>query len=114
MRILFLACFTLLASCTNNQKVIKNQSVGPALGTSYSIIYLDEKELDFQSEIDSVFHVVNQSMSTYWPDSDISKINRGDSLIKVDHMFKESPRFIKESPRFILEISESGQYVDMD
>ena len=63
--------------------------MGPALGTTYSIIYLDDKELDFQREIDSVFQAVNQSMSTYWPDSDISKINRGDSSITVDHMFKE-------------------------
>lgn len=88
MRIYVFGFFALLMGCTENP-TIKNQNIGPALGTTYSIIYLDDKELNFQTAIDSVFQVVNQSMSTYWPDSDISKINSGDSLIKVDHMFKE-------------------------
>lgn len=89
MRIFLLGFFTLLIGCTEYQTAIKNQNIGTALGTSYSIIYLDDKELNFQIAIDSVFQVVNQSMSTYWPDSDISKINRGDSILSVDHMFKE-------------------------
>lgn len=77
-------------SCAPKQpKIIKNQNAGPALGTSYSLTYLSDKELDFQREIDSVFRVVNKSMSTYIPDSDISKINKGDTTVVVDAMFKE-------------------------
>ena len=68
---------------------IKNQTRGGALGTSYSIIYISEESLDYQQEIDSVFQVMNQSMSTYIPTSDISKINEGDSTVVVDEMFKE-------------------------
>ena len=68
---------------------VKNQNWGNALGTTYSIIYISDKELDFQQEIDSVFQVLNQSMSTYIPTSDISKINEGDSTIVVDDMFRE-------------------------
>ena len=68
---------------------IKNQNRGNALGTTYSIIYISDESLDFQREIDSVFQVVNQSLSTYIPTSDISKINNGDSTITVDHMFQE-------------------------
>ncbi|WP_228237225.1 FAD:protein FMN transferase [Allomuricauda sp. M10] len=68
---------------------VKNQNWGNALGTTYSIIYLADEELDYQQEIDSVFQVLNQSMSTYIPTSDISKINEGDSTIVVDDMFKE-------------------------
>ena len=64
-------------------------SFGGALGTSYSITYLTERELDIQSEIDSVFEVINHSMSTYIPDSDISKINNGDATVRVDQMFRE-------------------------
>jgi len=79
----------LFMGCAENQPIVKNQSTGRALGTTYSIIYLDEKELDLQKEIDSVFKVVNQSMSTYIPESDISKINGGDSLLVVDEMFRE-------------------------
>ena len=68
---------------------VKNQNWGNALGTTYSIIYLADGELDYQQEIDSVFQVLNQSMSTYIPSSDISKINEGDSTVVVDDMFKE-------------------------
>lgn len=67
----------------------KNQNWGNALGTTYSIIYISDRELDYQQDIDSVFQVVNQSMSTYIPTSDISKINAGDSTIVVDDMFRE-------------------------
>ena len=88
MRILLLGIVLLFVGCEEKAAVIKNQSIGNALGTTYSIIYLSTDTLDFQKEIDSVFNVVNQSMSTYIPSSDISRINKGESL-KVDHMFKD-------------------------
>ncbi len=69
--------------------IVRNQTRGEALGTTYNIIYLGNAKLDFQAEIDSVFTVVNKSLSTYIPDSDISRINRGDSLVVVDRMFQE-------------------------
>lgn len=69
--------------------LINNAVYGDALGTTYSIVFLAEEELDYSKNIDSIFKVVNQSMSTYQEDSDISKINRGDSTIVVDHMFEE-------------------------
>lgn len=87
--IFFFSFLFLFISCSTSPKIYKNQNIGPALGTSYSLIYLSDKELDFQQEIDSVFRVVNQSMSTYIPDSDISKINKGDTTVVVDAMFKE-------------------------
>jgi thiamine biosynthesis lipoprotein len=79
--LLFLGC--------NSPQWVKNQNTGGALGTSYSIIYISDESLDYQQEIDSVFQAVNQSMSTYLPTSDISKINEGDSTVVVDDMFKE-------------------------
>lgn len=84
-------------SCGEKEpKVIQNQNSGGALGTSYSIIYQSEEELNFQKEIDSVFAAINQSMSTYIPSSDISKINDGDTTVIVDHMFKEVFELSKE------------------
>ncbi len=87
------ACLLLLVflvSCKMDpEQLIKNSNVGGALGTSYSIIYLSDQELDFQREIDSVFNVMNQSLSTYIPTSDISKINQGDPDITVGRMFRE-------------------------
>ncbi len=88
MRVSLLGILFLLVGCIKQGPIIKNQTIGNALGTTYSIIYLSEEELDFQTEIDSVFKVVNQSMSTYIPNSDISRINRGENLT-VDWMFEE-------------------------
>ena len=76
-------------NCVPDKDLIRNVAAGPALGTSYSIIYLTPEPLDLQAEIDSVFAVVNNSMSTYLPESDISKINIGDTTVVVDHMFQE-------------------------
>ena len=79
----------LLMACQPDKELIRNVTAGPALGTSFSIIYLTHEPLDLQSDIDSVFRVINKSMSTYIPGSDISKINLGDSTLRVDHMFRE-------------------------
>ena len=85
-----------LLSCDLDKPWLRNVAAGPALGTSYSIIYLTKEPLDIQRHIDSVFSVVNQSMSTYIPDSDISKINRGDTTVEVDLMFREVFQLSKE------------------
>ena len=85
-----MALLSILAfGCKDNGTYVRNHNIGNALGTTYSIIYLTDKELQLQKEVDSVFRVINTSMSTYIPDSDISKINRGDSTLVVDTMFKE-------------------------
>lgn len=99
-KILF--CFSLLifAGCEDtavNEKTI----AGEALGTTYSIKYFSEEQIPVKNALDSIFRVVNKSMSTYQPDSDISRINRGDSLVKVDTLFRNvfrlSQRIYKES-----------------
>ena len=82
--------------CEADKPWIRNVASGPALGTSYSIIYLTKDPLDIQKQVDSVFAVVNQSMSTYLPDSDISKINQGDTTLKVDFMFRDVFELSKE------------------
>lgn len=98
MKYTLLALFFLfIFSCTQNvPEIVKNQNVGAALGTSYSLIYMSNRQLDFQREIDSVFDAVNQSLSTYILDSDISKINRGDSTLVVDAMFRDVFNLSKE------------------
>ena len=80
----------LIAACTEEKGPWeRNFNYGGALGTSYNITYLTKEPRNYQQEIDSVFEVVNQSMSTYWTNSDISRINEGDSVLQVDHMFRE-------------------------
>ncbi len=80
----------LVESCKADPSAfVKNVVAGRALGTSYSITYLTDEEINLQPEIDSVFNIINKSMSTYIPDSDISKINAGDSTVVVDQLFGE-------------------------
>ena len=62
---------------------------GNAFGTTYSIQFYTQKEKDLQKGLDSVLAAVNQSVSTYIPESDISKINKGDSTIQVDVIFRD-------------------------
>ncbi|SRX54121.1 FAD:protein FMN transferase [Aequorivita sp. CIP111184] len=62
---------------------------GDAFGTTYNIQFYTEKEIDFKKGLDSVIEAVNTSVSTYIPDSDISKVNKGDSTVVVDSIFRE-------------------------
>lgn len=87
--VLIVLCSMLFSCKSEPREILKNGSIGGVFGTSYSIIYLADKTLDYQREIDSVFQAVNTSMSTYLPKSDISKINQGDTTLQVDHMFKD-------------------------
>lgn len=85
-----LSLLVLVVGCGQNDgKWVKNVAIGEAFGTTYSLIYLAEKELDYQTEFDSIFNEINRSMSTYIPTSDISRINRGDTTVVVDKMFRE-------------------------
>ncbi|MDC6349929.1 FAD:protein FMN transferase [Zeaxanthinibacter sp. PT1] len=93
--LIFLGCFLLL-SCTGESEWELNYNSGAALGTSYNITYIAKEKRNYQQEIDSVFAVINRSMSTYQKDSDISRINNGDSAVVVDHMFKDVFKLSKE------------------
>ncbi len=86
----------ILGSCASKPEWVKNFNSGSALGTTYHITYISKNKLDYQRDIDSVFHVINASMSTYIPSSDISKINIGDTTVVVDHMFRDVFELSKE------------------
>ena len=65
--LLFLSCFT-----ENNTINIK----GNALGTTYNILLdTSEEKLSLSKSIDSIFDVINNSMSTYIESSIISEVN---------------------------------------
>lgn len=48
---------------------------GGTMGTSYNIKYLDERQRNFQQEIDSLLQVFNLAVSTYIRESEISTFN---------------------------------------
>ena len=87
-KLIFLSFLVFLSSCGNADKIQVHQ--GYALGTTYSIQYgtIDTSFDEVQQGIDSLFAVINSSMSTYILNSDISKINSGDSLVVTDSHFK--------------------------
>ena len=81
--------FSILISC--NKEVKSSEAIrlqGPVFGTTYSIIYYDT-EINYNKEIQQLFDDVNQSVSTYLPESDISRINSGETNIKIDDYFQE-------------------------
>lgn len=76
-----------IASCHTQNKIQRFQ--GYALGTSYNVRYFDTAPNEMVSDsIDAVFLRMNQSMSTYWPNAIISKVNR-DEPITTDIDFKK-------------------------
>lgn len=86
--LLFILVITLFFSCDNEQNNFKILE-GNAIGTTFSIRYLDTSNEKFDAKIDSLIKAVNKSVSTYIPTSDISKINKGDTTVLVDHFFEE-------------------------
>lgn len=91
----------LLFSCTDFREKQYQKLEGIALGTTFHITYDSTKYEISEKEIDSLFYLVNKSMSTYMSNSDISKINQGDSTIVVDDLFievfKKSDRIFRET-----------------
>ena len=88
--VVLLGMFLLFIACNSGPKTPEKQILqGGALGTTYGISYISKTPLLTRAAMDSLLQVVNQSMSTYWPDSDISRINRGDSAVIVEPMFRE-------------------------
>lgn len=72
-------------SCAKSPQLTKVS--GPIFGTSYNIQYYDGEARGFQREFDSLFHIINKSMSNYQVNSDISKVNRNEE-IGVDAHFE--------------------------
>ena len=79
----------IFAGCKNETSFEKKVLQGNAFGTTYTIQYFTASNFDAQKQIDAVLYRVNKSMSTYIYQSDISKINRGDSTLVVDALFKD-------------------------
>jgi len=77
-----------LISCGNADPEVQKYA-GEALGTSYHIKLFGPENLNIDKGLDSIFVVINNSMSTYQKDSDISRINFGDTTVQVDENFKK-------------------------
>jgi len=94
-KIIFLFLLALI-SCKEQRKPVNNFTSGNVFGTYYNIQFFGKEKLDYAKQYDSLFSEVNKSMSTYKPTSDISKINKGDSSIIIDHHFTKVFKISKE------------------
>ncbi|MEX0996134.1 MAG: FAD:protein FMN transferase [Flavobacteriaceae bacterium] len=87
-KIVLLSLVLLFIACkSEDSKSVLIQNTGEAFGTTYNIQY--ESKTDYHDDLKKVFDAVNQSMSTYMPASDISRINQGDTTVVVDDYFIE-------------------------
>lgn len=96
-----IALLLLLVSCKKNNSNLYTLK-GNAIGTTFSIKYISKNKIpNISIKIDSTINAVNQSISSYLPNSIISKINKGDTTVVVDNIFKEvylkSKRIVKET-----------------
>lgn len=88
-RTLILLVFICLCSCVEESAKPYKKLHGLAFGTSFNINVNDARNEVEERSVDSLIHLMNRSLSTYIPNSDISKINSGDSSITVDVLFEE-------------------------
>ena len=99
MKKLFILFILLISiGCSNKKNDSYSKLKGIALGTSFHITYKSSENSISEKQIDSLIYLVNKSMSTYLPTSDISKINKGDTSVVVDKLFQEV--FIKSKKIF--------------
>lgn len=89
MKNLLVILTVLISLSCNDEKVSLKIFSGEAFGTTYNIQYFTDSEFHALKGIDSVVYAVNRSVSTYMPQSDISKINQGDSTLVVDKIFTD-------------------------
>lgn len=82
--LLAISIICVLFSCKEEHKNTK--LTGTVFGTSYSIIY--DSDVNYKTQFDSLFYVINKSMSTYQANSDISKLNRNESIEIDEHFIK--------------------------
>ncbi len=85
--ILIIIVFAVWKFRQSNNDAEKVSFQGMTMGTYYNVVYLDSECISYQTEIDSLLEVWNMALSTYIPDSEISRFNHDTA-----HIF-ESPYF---------------------
>lgn len=85
---LVLIAIVLLTSCQNNSKKYYFDE-GPIFGTFYHIVYEHTSDDNLHDEIMAKMVEFDLSLSTYKPQSVISKVNNNDSTVVLDEYFLE-------------------------
>ena len=95
----FSSILLILVGCLScKQPIVNTKLQGSIFGTYYRITYASD--IDYSKQFDSLFYVINKSMSTYQVNSDISKLNRGEDVEVDEHfvnVFNTSKEIYKET-----------------
>lgn len=79
----------LLSSCDKNKELVLNKFGGETQGTYYAITYYSPDSLNLQPQIDSLLNRFDSSLSTYKPNSIISRMNQNDTSAVADKSLLE-------------------------
>jgi thiamine biosynthesis lipoprotein len=93
--IIFVAIF--LVSCAAKSNKISYSGV--TQGSYFSIVYFDEQNRHFESEIDSIFREVDNAVSLWNENSIIRKVNRNDNVV-VNQIFKDNFEWARKASEF--------------
>jgi thiamine biosynthesis lipoprotein len=77
----------MLTSCSSDKNEIVKLE-GNSQGTTYHITYLSDHAILYKKEIDSLLTDIDASMSTWIPNSIISRINNNEDNVIIDDYFK--------------------------
>ncbi|WP_299228601.1 FAD:protein FMN transferase [uncultured Psychroserpens sp.] len=86
------------------QSIVQPENIklsGPVFGTSYNVIY--DSKINYEKQFDSLFAKINQSLSTYIPDSDISRLNRNEDVTIDNHFLK-----VFQTSKMIYELTDGA------
>ena len=84
--IVALCIFSCLQSC-NQPAPVSIRITGEAQGTTYAITYLSANNISYKEGVDSILKAIDLSLSTYHPQSIISRINQNQTGVLADHHF---------------------------
>lgn len=87
----------LLFSCKEQPK--KTNYSGITQGSYFSITYYDESGRTFESEFDSIFDAVENSVSLWDENSIIRKVNRNEDVV-IDKVFRDNFEWAKKASEF--------------
>ena len=90
---------TINTSTVNNSKHLVNLK-GLIYGTSYNILFYHSSVDNYSEEIDSILADIDNSMSTYKPNSILSRINNNQDIEVDNHfinVFKTSKKIFKKT-----------------
>jgi FAD:protein FMN transferase len=91
-----LALTAILTACQEEKSLPPISFVGEAQGTYYLVTYFDTKSRNLQPQVDSLLKAFDQSVSLWEPESILSRVNRGDSLVDLDLVFLYNFKLSKE------------------